>query len=342
MRIPCYSAGANLTLPHSQALGAIIMSSKPLHVIFGTGPLGQAVMRELLTRENTQIRMVNRSGTRDGGIPAQVEVSASDAYTAAKVHEVTQGAAVVYQCAQPGYTEWVEKFPPLQQAILDGTAASGAKLIIGDNLYMYGAVEGKIHENLPYTATGHKGRTRAKMAQAILDAHAQGKVRAALARGSDFYGCGVLGSAMGDMVFANLLKGKPAQFIGNIDLPHTYTYIDDFGKAMVILGEHDAALGKAWHVPNAPTITTREFVNIITEEIGTGARIQVMPKILFHAIALVHPFLREIKEMLYEFEKPYIVDHSNFVKTFGNHATPHQEAIHQTIAWYRQYLGVKA
>jgi nucleoside-diphosphate-sugar epimerase len=315
-------------------------NNQNLHVIFGTGPLGQSVMRELLTRPNVRIRMVNRSGKAEG-VPASVEIVASDAYDAAKVSEVTQGAAVVYQCSQPGYTEWVEKFPPLQKAILEGTAANGAKLIIGDNLYMYGYVNGTIHENLPYKATGHKGRTRAVMAEAVLNAHAQGKIRAAIGRGSDFYGHGVLGSAAGDMVFARLLQGKAAQFIGDVDLPHTYTYIDDFGKALVTLGEREEALGKAWHVPNAPTITTRQFVEIVAEEISTPAKIQTMPKLMFNAITLFHPYLREIKEMLYEFEKPYIVDHNQFVQAFGNYATPHRDAIRATVAWYREYLGAK-
>jgi hypothetical protein len=81
---------------------------------------------------------------------------------------------------------------------------------------------------------------------------------------------------------------------------------------------------------------------MVAEEIGTEAKIVVMPKMMFHALALVHPYLREIKEMLYEFEEAYVVDHSNFVAAFGNHATPHREAIRATIAWYREHLAVKA
>jgi nucleoside-diphosphate-sugar epimerase len=316
--------------------------NKQLQVIFGTGPLGQAVMRELLTRDNVTIRMVNRSGNR-GAIPAQVEILASDAYDAEKVKQVTAGASVVYQCAQPKYTEWREKFPPLQRAILEGTAANDAKLIIGDNLYMYGATDGQpIHENLPYAAKGHKGRTRAAMAKEILDAHKSGKIRAALARGSDFYGEGVRYSAMGERVFDALLQGKAAQFIGNVDLPHTYTYIGDFGKAMVILGENDEALGKAWHVPNAPTMTTRQMIEIIAAEIGVKAKISAMPKIMFAALSLVHPMLRELREMMYEFEEDYILDHSQFEATFGNIATPMDEAIRLTVAWYREEAAVMA
>lgn len=313
------------------------------HVIFGTGPLGQAVMRALLKRDDAPIRMVNRSGNRRD-IPDSVEVVASDAYDVEQVKQVTQGAAVVYQCAQPGYTEWPEKFPPLQAAILEGTAVNGAKLIIGDNLYGYGDTDGQpIHEDSPQMATGDKGRTRAQMAQTALAAHESGKVRVALARGSDFFGEGVLGSLCGERAIGFLMAGKPASFLAGIDQPHTQTYIGDFGEALVILGERDEALGKAWHVPNAePTLTTREFMQRVADQLGVELKVSVMPRLMFEAVSRVHPMVREFRELRYEFDKPYIVDHSRFVATFGNLATPLDVAIANTLAWYEQHLAILA
>lgn len=312
-----------------------------LQVIFGTGPLGQSVMRALLSRENVQIRMINRSGKR-GTIPDQVEVIASDAYDVDKVKAVTQGTSVVYQCAQPAYNKWVEEFPPLQTAILNGVAANNAKLIVGENLYMYGDTAGApIHEKLPYHAQGHKGKTRAAMSKQLFDAHQAGKVQVAMARGSDFYGEAVKESIIGERVFANLLQGKAASVFGNIDIPHTQTYIGDFGKAMVILGDHEEALGQAWHVPNAgPTITTRDIIQRIATEIGVEANINVMPKLMFEAISLVHPMLREFRELRYEFEEDYVVDSSKFTETFGDISTPIEQAIRNTVTWYKEHLAI--
>ena len=110
------------------------------HLIFGTGPIGLAVMNELVARGKT-VRMVNRRGKAD--VPAQVDVVKGDATNTAFSREVCKGAAVVYNCVNPPYTDWVEKFPPLQAAILEGAAASGAKLIVMENLYMYGPTDGK-------------------------------------------------------------------------------------------------------------------------------------------------------------------------------------------------------
>ncbi|MBH8553207.1 NAD-dependent dehydratase [Nostocaceae cyanobacterium CENA357] len=306
-----------------------------LHVIFGTGPLAKSVMRELLVR-NKRVRMVNRSGKAD--VPSNVEIIASDAYNPDNTRLVTTGATVVYQCAQPGYTQWPEFFPSLQASIVEGAAANGAKLVVGDNLYMYGPVNGVLREDLPNAATTRKGRVRGQMTEALLDAHRRGIVRVAIGRASDFYGPEVLGSAMGDRVFSPILTGKPASAVGEIDLPHTYTFIDDFGKALVVLGEHDNALGQIWHIPNAETITTRQFITIAFEEAGHPPKISKMGKFMMRLGGIFIPEAREAVEMMYEFDEPFVVNHDKYVQAFGNHATPLREAIRRTLAWYSKHL----
>lgn len=311
------------------------LNTSELQVIFGTGPLGQSVMRALREAGYSHIRMINRSG-KQGDIPADVEVVGSDAYDADKVAQVTEGAAVVYQCAQPAYTKWPEQFPPLQQAIIAGTARNSAKLVIGDNLYMYGDTDGQpIHEGLPYKPHGPKTRTRAQMAKAALQAHEQGLLPVALVRGSDFYGEGVEGAMLGERSIGFAVEGKTAQFFGSVDQPHTQTYIGDFGKAMVLVGQHDDAMGEVWHVPNAPAMTAREVMQIVEEELGREVTVSVMPRLMFEVISRLHPMVREIREMRYEFEKPYLVDSSKFIKVFGDIHTPLREGIRRTIAWYQ-------
>jgi nucleoside-diphosphate-sugar epimerase len=307
-----------------------------LQVVFGTGPLGMATMRELV-KMGKQVRMVNRSGKAQ--VPQRVEVVAGDAYNSDVTRRLTEGAAVVYQCAQPGYTEW-EKFPPLQQSIMEGAAANGAVLVVGDNLYMYGHVEGTIREELPYTATTKKGKIRAAMAEAVLAAHQAGTVRATLGRASTFYGAEVRGSALGERFWEPLVKGKGAEVIGNPDLPHTYAVIDDFGKGLAILGNDERAWGQAWIVPHPPTLTTREVVAIAARQLGVAPKINRMGKLMLRIGGLFIPEAREMVEMAYEFENPYLVDHSKFARTFGDFATPHEVAIAQTLAWYQRQLTV--
>jgi nucleoside-diphosphate-sugar epimerase len=309
-----------------------------LHVVFGTGAIGRATAEELVKRGKT-VRMVNRSGKMDEA-PAGVDVVASDLYDPAKVRQLTQGARVVYQAAQPNYNEWPQKFPPLQQAIIDGLTDSGAKLVLVENLYMYGETNGKpMTEDMPHNAHTRKGRTRSEMSRAAFAAHQDGKVRVTAARGSDFFGpWGLPTTVMGERTFYPMLQDKAANLVGNIDVPHTHTYVPDFGKALVILGENDQADGQAWHVPNNnPRVTQREMVQMIAREMGIEPNMRTMGKFMMWLGGFFIPEAKEAVEMMYEFEQPFVVDSSKFENTFKMKATPMEEAIKETVAWYKSH-----
>lgn len=309
-----------------------------LHVILGTGAIGRAIAEELIGRGKT-VRMVNRSGMM-AEAPVGVEIVASDLYNSAKVREVTQGAQVVYQAAQPNYNEWTTKFPPLQQAIIDGLTDSGAKLVLVENLYMYGETNGTpMTENLPHNAHTRKGKTRSEMSKAAFEAHRAGKLRVTAGRGSDFFGpWGLPTTAMGERTFYPMLRGKAANLVGNIDVPHTHTYVPDFGKALVILGEYDEADGQAWHVPNDnPRVTQREMIEMIAQEMGIEPKMTAMGRFMMMVGGLFIPEAKEAVEMIYEFEQPFIVNSSEFEETFGMQATPMQQAIKETVAWYKSH-----
>lgn len=308
-------------------------SSRELHVIFGTGPVGLATATALLKRDR-HVRLVNRSGKAPA--PEGAEVVAADALDADQARDAVQGASVVYGCAQPAYTRWPEDFPPLQRAVLDAAADAGAKLVLADNLYMYGDVDGPVHEDLPHAATTRKGKTRAAMAEEALAAHNQGRVRVAVGRASDFYGPFVTDSALGERVFGPLVAGKAAQLVGDIDQPHSYTFINDFGEALAVLGEHDEADGQAWHVPNAPTRSTREVVTRAFELANKTPRMSAMGRVMMRLGGVFIPAARETVEMMYEFEKPFVVDDSKFKRAFGDLSTPVDAALEQTLRWYQQ------
>jgi nucleoside-diphosphate-sugar epimerase len=307
------------------------------HVVLGTGAIGRAIMEELVQRGEF-VRMVNRSGRMEE-VPAGVEVIASDLHDPARVREVTQGAKIVYQAAQPNYHEWPEKFPPLQKSIIDGLTGSEAKLVIVENLYMYGATNGTpMTEAMLHNTNTRKGKTRSEMSKAAFAAHQQGKLRVTSGRGSDFFGPWGLASTMGERVFYPLLDGKAAQLTGRIDLPHTHTFTKDFGKALVILGERDEATGQAWHVPNdMPRITQSEMVTMFAEAAGVEPKMSSMGKLMLWLGGLFIPEAKESVEMMYEFDQPFIVDSGKFEKVFGMKATLMQQAIQETVAWYKSH-----
>jgi nucleoside-diphosphate-sugar epimerase len=297
------------------------------------GPLGLAVVRHLTSR-GERVRAVSPSGRAD--LPDGVEAVVANVAETAEAESACHGAAVVYHCANPPYAKWPELHPPLMESIVEGTAAAEARLVFGDNLYAYGPVNGPLTEDLPYRAGGPNGRTRARIAETLMRAHEAGRIRATIGRGSDFFGPHVHLSTVGDRVFARAIEGKPAQVLGNPDVPHTVTYIDDFARALVTLGEREEALGQVWHVPSPETVTMRTFVQMVFEAAGQPSQLRAAPRWGIAMGALLNPTLRAVKEQLYQSERPWVVDSGKFERTFGWEATRLPDAVRATVAWFRE------
>lgn len=303
------------------------------HVVFGTGPVGTAVA-DLLAGRGEEVVAVNRSG-RAPTIES-VDVVAGDVSDPEFTTSVLAGAAVAYQCLNPPYDKWPELFPGLQASVLQAARQAGAKLVSLENMYGYGPTRGApLTEDLPLAATGRKGVVRAQMARELLDAHAAGGVRVAIGRAADYFGPGGITSHMGERVFYPVIAGKKAQVMGDPDQPHTFSYIPDIAAGLAMLGGDDRADGRAWHLPNPPTITTRQFITKVYEAAGTEGGVSAMPRLLVNIVALFNANLREVKEVLFEFEEPFVVDASAYASTFGGSATKLDDAIPATVAWFR-------
>jgi nucleoside-diphosphate-sugar epimerase len=168
-----------------------------------------------------------------------------------------------------------------------------------------------------------------------LEAHRSGKTQASIGRASDFFGPGVRLSTVGERVFGAVVRHKSAQVLGDPDQPHTYTFVADFARALVVFGERDEAQGDVWHVPNAPTISTRQFVELIAAQAGYRVGLQRTPGWIVRALGVLNPTLHAVAEQLYQSERPFVVDHSKFARAFDLAPTPHAEAIRRTLDWYR-------
>ena len=307
------------------------------HVVFGAGAIGLATY-EALRRRGETVRLVNRSG--HAAVPDDVEVVAGDARDPAFTAAVSQGAVVLYQTLNPPYHEWVAQFPALQAGVLAAAEATGARLVSMENVYMYGRANGRpLTEDRDHDAHTRKGRLRGRMARELLAAHHAGRVQVAIGRASDYFGPRGGGqSNLGDRVFPAALAGKTATVLGDPDQPHTYTYIPDIGEGLAVLGEHPDATGQVWHLPNDPhTRTTRQLVDIVYQRAGQPrTRLRSMPPLLLRALGLANPTLRELVEMQYEFEEPFVVDSSKITSKLGLRATPIDQALTDTLATYRR------
>jgi nucleoside-diphosphate-sugar epimerase len=312
------------------------VTTAPRHVIFGTGALGLATL-DALRRRGETARLVNRSGS--ARVPGDVEVVGGDARDPAFSAAVAEGAAVLYQTLNPPYPEWSAQFPLLQAGVLAAAEAAGARLVSMENVYMYGRPAGRLlTEDRAYEAHTTKGQLRGRMARELLAAHDAGRVEVAIGRASDYFGPrGGAQSNLGDRVFPAARAGKTATVLGDPDQPHTYTYVPDIGEGLAVLGEHPDAPGQVWHLPNDPdTRTTRQLVDIVYRHAGhPRGRLRRLPPVLLRALGLVNPTLRELVEMQYQFEEPFIVDSSKITNKLGVEATPVDEALAETLRTYR-------
>ncbi|HEV2239483.1 MAG TPA: NAD-dependent epimerase/dehydratase family protein [Streptosporangiaceae bacterium] len=310
------------------------MGEDRLHVVFGTGQVGSALVAHLAGL-GVAVRAVSRN--RPAMLADGADWRAADVTDPEAATDAAKGASVVYQCVNAPYTQWPELFPPLQRGVLAAAERTGALLVVLENLYGYGPAGGKpMTEDLPLAATTVKGRTRAAMTAELLAAAEAGRVRLAIGRASDFFGPGVTqGSTLGERVFGNALAGRRADFIGNPDLPHTYSYVPDIATGLGTLGTDARAAGQVWHLPGPQTVTTGALLDLVAREVGHRVGVRALPKLAVRALALVNPLMRELAEMAYEFDQPFILDTSKYQSAFGAAGTRLADAIAATVAWYR-------
>jgi len=313
------------------------MDEDHLHVVFGTGQVGQALVTHLTTR-GVAVRAVSRHRRPALAGVDWRPVDVTDPEAAA---DAAKGASVVYQCLNAPYSEWAERFPPLQRGVLAAAERNGALLVSLENVYGYGPTEGRpMTEDLPLAATTAKGRTRAAMTGELLAAAAAGRARIAIGRASDFFGPGVTqGSTLGERVFGNALDGRRADFIGDPDLLHSYSYVPDIAAGLATLGTDVRAIGEVWHLPGPETVTTRALLDLVANEVGHPVAVRGLSKLALRGLGLVNPTIRELGEMTYQFDQPFVLDTAKYESTFGAAGTRLPVAIAATVAWYRNRTG---
>lgn len=296
------------------------------HVVVGSGPVGSGIAR-LLADQGESVVMVTRSGT--GPAHPLIERVAADASDARRLTELTRGAEVLYNCANPSYTQWEKLWFPMNDAMIEAARAAGAVYVITGNLYGYGPRPGgHMTEDSPLAAVGRKGRVRIKMWR---DALASG-VRAVEVRGSDYLGAGAVG-IFSAVLLPAIAKGRTAWAPADVDLPHSFTYTGDMARTMVALARDERAHGKAWHAPTAPAVTIRELADRYCDLTGAPRlTIRELPRFVMRTAGLVVPMAREMAEMDYQFYAPFHLDSSLTERTFGLTPTDLDVCLRETAA----------
>lgn len=301
--------------------------SGELHVVLGGGgSVGRPLVEELIARGH-RVRSVTRTEQHEA--PGGAETMLADVAVSGGAGAACAGAAVVYNCV----------FPPSNAAVLTACASAGARLVLADSLAMYDCRSGPMSETSRYDLGDREsGRTRAEMEQRLISARKKGDLRATIGRASDVYGPGVIVSVVGSAVIRAALDGRASTVLGDADLPHTYTYSRDFALGLATLGERDEADGGVWHVPSAETVSTRDFLALLYEAAGNRLKMRTLGPTSLRLLGLLSKQVRRARrEKLYQFQSPFVSDHSKYERAFGAETTPHPQAIRETLEWFKTY-----
>ena len=305
-----------------------------LHVVFGGGALGYGVAAQAIKRGH-RARIVTRSGKAEA--PPQAEVARADLEDPAATRKAAEGAQVIHFCAAPPYTDWPAHYGAMQRGVVEAAKRTGARLVTCENVYPYGRMSGPMTEDSPYAPCSKKGELRAKLNEELLTDARAGNVKAALARGPDYYGprAGIT-TNYGDHVLGRAVAGKAANVFGDPDARHTFVCVDDFARGMVQIGEREDAMGQTWHVPCPPPLTQREMVGLVYAALGKPTRLSAMPGPLLMMLSWFMPIMRELREMEYQWRMDYDFRHDKFDRTFGAGFVPHSTAVAETVQWFQK------
>lgn len=316
------------------------MPSPTIAVIGGTGFAGTATVNALINAGHP-VRVIARHAPTSSR--ALVEGFAANAADANSLTPALEGMKTAVLCARPEYWAWPTELVPMFENVLEAARRTGTRLVLCDNLYAYGIPDGPLTEASPLRPHGPKGRARKAAAALMMNAHELGQVPVAIGRAADFFGPGIDYPNL-KMLFGAAVQGKTVRVLGEGNTPHSISFIGDVGRGLAALALHDEAFGEVWHLPVAPPMTELEQAQRIVSLAGAGAPVGQVPAWAVHAmfkvLGLFSPMMRELPEVQYQHERPFVVDDSRFVKAFGVRATDLDTACLETLAYWRTKLGL--
>lgn len=312
------------------------------HVILGKGPIGRTLARELV-RGGHDVVLASRTGgppawrsAEDAPLSSRIEHAAVDATDVDVLTELATGADALHNCINPAYHRWPVDWPPVHEAVLGAAERTGALLVMAGNLYGYGEGTQHMTETSPLRSVETKGRVRAQLWAQAERRHRAGRLRVTELRGSDYLGPEAEEHAhAGPRMLRPLLAGRAIRPVGRPDVPHTWTYLPDFARAMAAATATPEVWGRAWHVPSPEPLSMRQLAQRCAAAAGLGEpRIQAIPMFAVRTLGLVQPMMRELAAVGYQHTQPFVMDSAASQVALGLAPTSWEQIISETLAGY--------
>ena len=285
-------------------------------ILGANGTIGKVLASEL-KQYTDEIRLVSRHPKK---VNETDELFACDLSNPESVDKAIEGSGVVYLVVGFDYNikVWREKWPQLMKATIDSCIKHNAKLVFFDNIYLYDiSTIAHMTEESKINAPSKKGKVREDIAAMVMNSVNSGKLMALIARAPDFYGPDNEKSILIELVYKNLLKSKKPNWFIDARKKHSFIYTPDAAKATALLGNTPDAYNQVWHLPtDSNSLNGEEWVSLFNEEMGLSKKVMVLPMFMLKLLGLFIPMMREMPEMMYQYDRTYFFDSSKFHKRF--------------------------
>jgi len=300
-------------------------------ILGANGTIGKLLAKELLNYTQ-DIRLVSRNPIK---INESDELFPADLTDAKMVDKAIEGSGIVYLVVGFDYNlkAWKNNWPKLMNATIESCIKHQAKLVFFDNVYMYDkSAIPNMTENSLINPSSKKGLVRKEIAEMLLNAVAEKKINALIARAPDFYGPGNQNSYLIQVVYNNLIKGKNANWFINANKKHSFIYTPDAAKATALLGNTPDSYNQVWHLPTDDhSLSGQEWLDLFNKEMNSDKKLSILPMFLIRILGIFMPFMREMPEMMYQYDQDYFFDSSKFKKRFDFTPTSYQMGVKQIV-----------
>lgn len=309
-----------------------------MQTILGSGGAIGTDLAKALKQFTNDIKLVSRN-------PVKVNetdiLQSTDFTNPTQISKAVEGSEICFITVGFEYNTkvWQQQWPAFIRSVVDACIQHQSKLVFFDNVYAIGGENVKhITENSPISPSSKKGEVRAWIDHYILEQVEKGKLEAIIARAPDFFGpIKKQNSLLMNLVYDNMVKGKTAQWFGNPDVLHTMGYTPDLAKGTAILGNSPDAYNQIWNLPvDVHSLTGREWVKLFADEMKASEKVQKVPVWMIRILGIFIPFLREMPEMMYQFDRDFNFDCSKFINRFKYIPKSNKEAVIETIEELRQ------
>ncbi|WP_149277534.1 NAD-dependent epimerase/dehydratase family protein [Pareuzebyella sediminis] len=304
-----------------------------MQTILGSGGIIATELAKSLLDYTSDIRLVSRNPKKvnPGDHLLPMDLTEEQA-----VYKAVEGSSIVYVTIGFPYSAkvWSDTWPKFMKNVISACKRHKAKMVFFDNVYMYDRNHlNGMNEETPLNPTSKKGQIRLEVLQMIDSAIKAGTIDALVARCADYYGPGITRNGMlRELVFDNLFQGKKAKWLESDKYPHSFTYTKDASKATALLGNTEEAFGQVWHLPTAKNpYTGKEWIEKIAEAMGKSPRYRVVSKFMVKIIGWFVPIMREVVEMMYQYDRDYVFNSDKFEKAFNFVPTTYEKGIQQIV-----------